>query len=590
MAALPKKPSTGMNMPKPRKKVLSTCGDFLTYSDGLYIGSQDNKIKISSPLRVLGKSASIDGGNLRFVIAVETVSENELQIEVPVSMTYKPSALADELMNKGGLRIEPFPASRQHLVEYIRSSCPPDIFFRSRKEGWVALGSGERGYIMGNKVFSKKHISSDLILDIGTQSRFSQAGMWATWQETALYCNRNPILITMLCGSFSSALIAPLDRDSSFLMLVGPSSTGKTTVLKLCNSACTHPDHLLTWEGTANGIEAAILQHADMPVCMDEIGQSDVEILGGLAYLLTNAAGKLRAKANSELAEVKRTRTIILSAGEESAIDRMGDAGKTTKLGQYARFISIPVKEPHGVFTDLHDLETGSAFAEFLNQNMRKAYGVAWLKYVEHLAHVEPNLQQEFEKVRSRIQSRLADGIDAPKADGVFARVLDQFSLIAFAGFMAQAAKVVEWKKCEIVDAVGHCFNLWFEQYRKHFSNSNSSALEEVRYLLQSNRHRLPPLSAYDDETKPTDVGFVYRPRLSEEQVLLIFPGFLQKKLGGKFSKSALDAILLQSGHLIPGSRNVPTKQVRIPGEGNRRVSFYALKRDILGEQTDAKC
>ncbi|MDB5761644.1 MAG: hypothetical protein JWQ21_639 [Herminiimonas sp.] len=570
--------------------MLSTCGDFLTYSDGLYIGSPDNKIKISSPLRVLGKSASIDGGNLRYVIAVETVLENELHIDVPVSMTYQPSKLADELMNKGGLRIEPFPASRQHLVDYIRSSCPPDIFFRSQKEGWVALGSGEHGYIVDKKVFSKKNISTDLILDVGMQSRFSRAGMWTTWQETANHCDRNPILMTMLCGAFSSALLAPMGRDSSFLMLVGPSSTGKSTALKLCNSLYTHPDHLLTWEGTANGIEAAILQHADMPVCLDEIGQSDVEILGGLAYLLTNAAGKLRAKANSELAEVKRTRTIVLSAGEESAIDRMDDAGKTTRLGQYARFISIPVKEPHGAFTDLHGLETGAAFAEFLNQNMRKAYGVAWLKYVEHIAHIEPELLQDFEQVCNTIRSRLVDGIDVPKADGVFARVLDQFSLFAFAGFMAQAAKVVVWKKSEVIHAVRHCFGLWFQEYQKRFTNPNFAVLEELRYLLQANRHRLPPLSAYGDKTKHTDVGFVYRPRDDKESVLLIFPGFLHKKLGGKLSKSALDAILVQSGYLIPGSRNIPTKQVRIPGTANRRVSFYVLKRAILGEQTDAEC
>jgi putative DNA primase/helicase len=590
MAVQPRKRLSVTDKPKPRKKVLSSCGDFFTYSDGLYLGSPDKPIKISSPLRVLGRSASIDGANLRYVIAVETVSENELRVEVPVSMTYQPARLADELMTKGGLRIELSPESRQHLVDYIRNSCPPDLFVRSQKEGWVELGGGKRGYIVGKNVFSKKSISTDLILDVGTQSRFAQVGMWATWRETATLCNQNPILMAMLCGAFSSALLAPFGRDSSFLMLVGPSSTGKSTVLKLCNSLYTHPDHLLTWEGTANGIEAAILQHTDMPVCLDEIGQSDVDILGGLAYLLTNAAGKLRATANSELAQVKRTRTIVLSAGEESAIDRMDDAGKKTRLGQYARFISIPVKEPHGIFTDLHGAETGTAFADYLNQNIRKAYGIAWLKYVEHIANLESELLQDFEKVRYQIRSRLVEGIEVPKADGVFARVLEQFSLMAFAGFTARTAKVVEWKRKEIIQAIRYCFGLWFDEYQKRHAHPNFALLEELRYLLQANRHRLPPLSAYDDKTKHSDVGFVYKPRGEEELVLLIFPGFLRKKFSNKLSIRALDAILLQSGYLIPGPRNGPTKQVRIPGMANDRIAFYALKRSFLGEQNDAQC
>jgi putative DNA primase/helicase len=552
--------------------------DFTTLAEGLFW----RDTHVCSPIRVRGKVADADGGHLSYLVEITTVHKVLKPVEVPTALLFQPTRVAEMLL-EAGITIEAGQTNRKLIVDFIRMRCPAALVTRSAHEGWVDLGTGERGYAMGEKLFTKNEPPTRAILPASVATCFSTSGTWQEWLETSRLCTGNPILISMICGAFSSALLGPLGRDSVFFMLVGKSSTGKSTVLKVCNSLYTDPRRLLTWEGTANGIEAAIVRQSDMPSCLDEIGQSDVDQLAGLAYRLTNASGKLRADSKGGLATVRQSRTTILSTGEESATDRLRLAGKSIKSGHVVRLMAIFPEERYGVFADLHGSKRASEFSDRLNAGIGKSFGLPFPRFVQHLVDTQDDIQTKYEAVKQRIRTRLISEIDAPVSEGTFERVLDRFCIFAYAGFMAIDAGVVEWTKREVIAAIQHSFKLWDAGNRNSQNDPQHAMLDEIRYLLQSNRNKLPPLSAYSDSTQHTKVGFTHQPRSGNEMEILIFPGFLSKYFGKRMSKSELDNVLRSSGYLVTGSRNAPTRQVRIPGKADRQF-FYALRASFMDE------
>lgn len=555
--------------------------DFFIRSDGLYFGHEDKASQVCSAIRIVGRCANADGSQPALVVRLKTIWSSVAQVEIPFALMFQPAKVADLLLEKG-LVIGTLPNARHLLVEYIQSHCPDKDLVRVPSEGWTDIGPGRRGYVLGDVTYSGGDPSLNVILEVGNRSSFASGGTWEDWLTTTGLCVGNPLPMTMMCGGLATALLTPLQRDSFFLTLVGPSSTGKSTTLKLVNSLFMEPGQLLTWSGTDNGIEAAAIERSDRPTAIDEITQGDVDVVEKMTYLLPNSAGKLRADAKGKLAGVRRTRTGILSAGEESLLDRLADAGKKARLGQYARCITIPVRERYGVFSDLHGVQTGAEFAAVVESRLLKAYGLAWPRYIAHLAAIQHELARNFETDKPKIRARLTEELNVPAGDGVVERVLNAFALFAFAGLRAVDAEVVRWEKRDVIEAVRYCFALWMEGYRDYRSQPDNEVLQQLRYILQSQRNKLPPLSAYHDRGKPSEIGFVHALRDTDEPVIVVFPGFLHKQFCRARSRTELDAILRDSGYLVPGPRGTPTRQVRIPGDGDLRVSFYTFRHDLL--------
>ncbi|MEO6921748.1 MAG: DUF927 domain-containing protein [Collimonas sp.] len=551
---------------------------FSSKEAGLFMCVDGQEQRISSGLKILGKAADNKGMNPSYVLRLKPLIGPIRLIELPLSFTPN-AARVEELLTESGVEIQA--GCRRHVLRYIHEDCPARFFIRSPREGWVELGKMERAYVIGEKAFSADGETGDVLLGTDVVTCFAQDGNEVDWLALTKLCKGNPLMVFSMCAAFSSALLLPLGFDAGFVMFVGPSSTGKTTLLRLASALYTHPDRLSTWEGTANGIEAEVLHHSDMPMALDEIGQCDINVLEGSAYRLTNAASKLRATASGALAATSRPRTVILSSGEAHAVDLLRAAGKTVKTGQVVRFISIPVDEPYGAFTNLHGEENSAAFVKRIDRSIRGAYGHAWPAYVTYVAENQASFPSQFDDVRTRLQKRIGGEFAIDSDDGIIARVFDRFAMTAFAGFAAIKSGAVAWREEDVVAAVCRAFGLWRTQYLEQTTSPDNAFINDLRHFLRVNHHRFPPISDYENSEKSTSFGFAAR-RRSNESVFYILPESMHKQFGKGMTKTDLDRALRQSGYLIADNR--PTKQIHIPGMDNVKMSFYVIRQSILSD------
>ena len=125
----------------------------------------------------------------------------------------------------------------------------------------------------------------------------------------------------------SSIILAYLDENvsSPIVHLVGNSTTGKSTALKLAISCFGCPNS--NYEGlygTYNGTNNALLKKIGglngVPYALDEISMSNTDNFTKFIYSLANGSDKERLNSDSELKEKESWLTMILSNGEKSII------------------------------------------------------------------------------------------------------------------------------------------------------------------------------------------------------------------------------------------------------------------------------
>lgn len=95
---------------------------------------------------------------------------------------------------------------------------------------------------------------------------------------------------------FAGALLDLATEDGGGFHLLGGSSNGKTSTLKVAASVWGRPDrYTRTWRATSNALEGLASMHNDGALILDEITQIDPKEVGNAAYMLANGEGKNRS-------------------------------------------------------------------------------------------------------------------------------------------------------------------------------------------------------------------------------------------------------------------------------------------------------
>jgi putative DNA primase/helicase len=103
---------------------------------------------------------------------------------------------------------------------------------------------------------------------------FRQSGSLDDWhQNIARYAMGNSRLAFMVSAAFAAVLIEPCSAEGGGFHVVGSSSTGKTTGLRVAASVWGDPSYMKTWRATSNGLEGVAKNHCDGLLCLDEIAQ-----------------------------------------------------------------------------------------------------------------------------------------------------------------------------------------------------------------------------------------------------------------------------------------------------------------------------
>ena len=171
-----------------------------------------------------------------------------------------------------------------------------------------------------------------------------------------------------------------LGLDSNIIHLVGNSTTGKSTALKLAISCFGYPGSNGGLYGTYNGTNNALIKKLGglrgVPYALDEISMSDNNNFTRFVYSLANGADKERLNKDSELMEKESWLTTILSNGEKSITrSSNNNAGLQVRVIEAENFTWT--KSPE--------------HAEAINHVILNNYGHLAIKFTQYLLNQNKN-------------------------------------------------------------------------------------------------------------------------------------------------------------------------------------------------------
>ncbi|MEA1835178.1 DUF927 domain-containing protein [Methylobacterium durans] len=416
---------------------------------------------------------------------------------------------------------------------------------------------------------------------------FQSAGDLGAWRDqvAALAIGQSRLLFS-LGVAFAGPLLEPLGQEPGAFNLVGPSSCGKTTALRLAGSVWGGGGPLgfaLTWRTTANALEGTAAAHNDSLLALDELGMCEPRDLDAAAYALTGGSGKGRLKADGELRARQRWRIMVLSTGEITLSQRIaeGAAFKAARAGQMVRFVDIPADAGcgHGLFDHLDPFGDGAQLANAVRDRTSEFYGTAGPAFVEALlARREKALAAAREMIGAFVAERVPEG-----ASGQVRRVGARFALVAAAGELGTAFGLLPAAPGAVTAAAESIFRQWLAQRGGAGASEDRDAVRSVRGFLL--RHGL---ARFIEADKGHDAGSwraqnVAGFRMAGEDGDYLFheDGWCEAT-AGLDPRAAADA-LTAAGYL---RRDASGKRKRAERVGERTMRVYRISASILeGEE-----
>lgn len=186
--------------------------------------------------------------------------------------------------------------------------------------------------------------------------------------------------------AFGAPLLKHLNLKGAIINLINNTSgTGKSTILKACNSVWGHPEELmLQWKDTQNAMIHRLGVMNNLPVTIDEITKMSGDSFSDLVYGISQGRGKNRMQqhSNEERHNATKWATIALCSSNASFYDKLA-ALKSTPDGEFMRLIEYRIEatdilskeEADAIFTPLysHYGHAGIPYAQYLVGNLEDA-------------------------------------------------------------------------------------------------------------------------------------------------------------------------------------------------------------------------
>ena len=310
-------------------------------------------------------------------------------------------------------------------------------------------------------------------------------GTLSGWKnEVAAKCAGNSRLILALGVSFAAPLLPILDIESGGFHLVGTSSTGKTTALKV-SASVTGVKDMPQWRTTTNGLEsiATTFNHLCMP--LDEIVQADPKDVGNIAYMLANGQGKARMNKNLTNRKSKSWQLVFLSSGEVGLGSYMEQAKIAIKGGQEVRLPDIPSTPKgalYGCFETIHQYDNPVRFIEDLESAASAHRGTPIEAYLSQLVsdRSNPNFARELMTKVSSIASKLSAGTKSTQ----LGRVAKRFALVQVALELAHQYGLLPFPVAQIDWAISTIFSDWIDSRGGDGSIEIKRAIDSISLVL----------------------------------------------------------------------------------------------------------
>jgi putative DNA primase/helicase len=436
-------------------KPFFTVSDEGVFYHAFHEGEPLPALKICSPLKVIARTRDSASSEWGYLLELSDPDGNIKRWPMSSRMLSGDGTQYRADLLSLGLMIEPSVKAKNLLTTYIQTANVPDRVRCVERTGWH-----DDVYVLPDRSIGQGSEQVLFQANGSTVSQFKQKGTLADWQHhISAYCRGNSRLLFFVSAAFASVLLHHAKVQSFGLHLMGSSSTGKSTAMKVAASVFGGADYAQSWHVTDNSLEATAQKHSDALLVLDELGQADPKMVGNIAYMLSNEKGKGRATQNATAKKIATWRLIFISDGELSLEAKMAEAGKATKGGQDVRMahISADAGQGLGLFDTVHGLADGAALSRHMVNSAQQYHGTAGLAFIEWLVD---NVQLLPDMLRQAI-GNTAGKLCPANAHGQVKRVSEFFSLVAAGGELATAAGVTGWADGEVTEAAKTCFNDW---------------------------------------------------------------------------------------------------------------------------------
>jgi len=435
---------------------------------------------VCSRLDVAAKTRDEHNGEWGFLLVANDADGHLKQWAMPARMLAGDGTEYRATLLSMGVSLAPGSKAKSLLTIYIQTAATEARARCTDRIGWhsgaFVLPDRTIGDADGERVLFQSAA--------GVVSQFKQRGTLLEWkQQVSELCIGNTRLTFCTSAAFAAPLLWHAGLQSGGFHLVGDSSSGKTTGLRVAASVFGGRDYARSWRATDNALELTAAQHSDALLILDEIAQVDPKIIGDTVYMLANEAGKGRATRTATARPALTWRLLFLSDGEIKLSDHMAEAGKAAKSGQEIRLANIPADAGKGlgVFDDLRGFSSGKALSDHLQEATRCYHGTAGMGFIEWAVANQATLAEDLRIGVSELVSEWVNG----SAHGQVYRVASRFALVGVAGELATDAGLTGWPVGWATSAAQACFRAWLEERGGAGSGEHKAMVRQVRSFLE---------------------------------------------------------------------------------------------------------
>ena len=486
----------------------------------------------------------------------------------------EPAALCGSLAHEG-LRIDRM--RHREFLGYLNALRPKRRAITITRTGWHEIG-GRSVFVLPGETVGPCG-GERVILDAAASGAYEAHGIVEEWRDGAAKLASGHVLLVL---AISAALAGPLLHlagvEGGGVHFFGPSSIGKTTLLRLAASVWGRgdtPGYMRSWRATANGLEGAAAGAADAALILDEVGQVEARDMAAALYSLANGAGKARAARDGALREPRSWRVLTISSGEVPVDAKLiEDRGRKPRAGQLVRMLDIPAARAFGVFDHAGPDGDAASLAKACKRAAVSGYGTAGPKFVRRL--IAEGVTGDH--IRLAINEFVAAEVP-PGADGQIDRVAQRLGLILAAGELATKFGLTGWRAGEARDAAAWALKQWIKGRGGTEAAEVRQAIEQVRLMIEA--HGESRFQSLDDpDAKPVLNRLGWRKGAGREREWWVPPVVWKAEICAGLDAQFVARALAERGMLRRQGGNLLQCTVNLGGD--QRARAYVLTAAIL--------